>query len=323
VPGNDRAAPPPPLRERLLIIDDFLPADLAEAMRLDIDNHFANPGHHAPATHQVWNYWFVPELYAYLRTQPEKVIDRGRMDDFQARLQAWSRETLGMGQVSWPYLSLYVNGCRQGMHNDSANGRFAFVYSLTRDERATNGGETIVFHESHPFLSHLNRPGAGRGFYDLVAPKFNRLVVFDDRLPHGVERVEGSMDPHEGRFVMHGHISEAGPVVVGALSAEAVLGPVVAAIEAFTRNAPTKLEDYHGPLILSLSVAPDGALVGARAMVDRVIHVAGPSPIWTAIVGGLLTRLSALRFPAADGPTQLILPLLFGATPPEAPDQGS
>ena len=69
------AEPLPAIRERLLVIDDFLPAELAEAMRADIDAHFANPQQHKPETHQVWNYWFVRDLYTYLRTTPEKVIE--------------------------------------------------------------------------------------------------------------------------------------------------------------------------------------------------------------------------------------------------------
>src|ERR671924_670664 len=133
----------------IVVVDDFLPAELALSMRRDL------------------------------------------VDNFMAALQAWATLTLGMGNVSWPYLSLYVSGCRQGLHNDAANGRFAFVYSLTRDQRRTIGGETLVFREGDPFRSRLADPSAGRSFYEVIEPKFNRLTVFDDRLPHAVERVEG------------------------------------------------------------------------------------------------------------------------------------
>jgi hypothetical protein len=40
----------------LAIVDDFLPRELAMAMREDIDAHFAEPGAHRAETHQVWNY---------------------------------------------------------------------------------------------------------------------------------------------------------------------------------------------------------------------------------------------------------------------------
>ena len=64
------------LRERFVVIDDFLPEEQGVAMREDIDAHFSNPSRHEPATHQVWNYWYVPGSYTYLRTTPEKVIAR-------------------------------------------------------------------------------------------------------------------------------------------------------------------------------------------------------------------------------------------------------
>jgi Rps23 Pro-64 3,4-dihydroxylase Tpa1-like proline 4-hydroxylase len=39
---------------------------------------------------------------------------------------------------------------------------------------------------------------------ELVPPLFNRLTVFDPRVPHGVPVVEGTRDPREGRLVLHG-----------------------------------------------------------------------------------------------------------------------
>ena len=78
-------------RTPLVIVDDFLPRELAMAMREDIDAHFAKPGAHRADTHQVWNYWFVPELYTYLRTTPEKVIRRDRVEDFMDALRIWCR----------------------------------------------------------------------------------------------------------------------------------------------------------------------------------------------------------------------------------------
>lgn len=307
----------PPFRDRFLIVDDFLPLDLAQSMRLDIDNHFSMPNAHAPQTHQVWNYWFVPELYTYLRTQPEKVIARDSMDEFHGRLRAWSSETLGLAGVTWPYLSLYVTGCKQGLHNDSVNGRFGFVYSLTRDDRLTSGGETVVHHEGDPFRSKLARPGAGRSFYDLIAPRFNRLVIFDDRMPHAVERVEGSMDPREGRFVLHGHISEGQGIGTGALPTEVALPRAIEALSAFVKASPIPLEAYHGPLTLRLDINPDGSVDLCRVLLDRVMHADERDTHWAPLVDNLLARLRSLNFPPADGPSQLTLPLLFGSLLPD------
>ncbi len=304
------AEPPPALRDRYVIVDDFLPAEHAAAMRADIDAHFADPQAHKPETHQVWNYWFVPELYAYLRTQPEKVIARPRADRFFEELRSWATTTLGLAGVTWPYLSLYVPGCRQSLHNDSVNGRFGYVYSLTRDDRRTLGGETIVHREGDPFRKNLANPGAGRSFYDLIEPRFNRLVVFDDRMPHAVERLEGPMDPLEGRFVLHGHIRETGPITFGALTAEAAAAAARETLQAFVAGA--FFDGYYGPVTLQLEIGADGAVITSRVLLDRVIHDSEADRRWPELVRDLIARLEATRFPAASGPTRLIVPVLFG-----------
>jgi hypothetical protein len=325
MPAKTRTAPnplapapdatPPPVRDRLLIIDDFLPLAMAEAMRTDIDTHFSNPAAHTADVHQVWNYWFVPELYTYLRTAPQKVIAQASVDHFHARLSGWSLETLGLGKVTWPNLSLYVSGCRQGLHNDSANGRFGFVYSLTNNERKTTGGETLVHHEADPFRGKLTRPAAGRSFYDAVAPRFNRLVVFDDRMPHAVERLDGSMDPREGRFVLHGHISESGAVATGALSRQSVAPVVVDAMRRLLGAAGIATDACHGPLTLRLDIEPDGSVGACRVLLDRVIHADAAQAAWAGLTARIVEHLGGLRFPAADGPTRLILPIAFGKSP--------
>jgi hypothetical protein len=80
-----------------------------------------------------------------------------------------------MGDVSWPYLSLYVSGCRQGLHNDARNGCFAFVYSLTRDQRRTVGGETLVFREEDPFRSKLAEASVGLSPTSPIRPAIRRF----------------------------------------------------------------------------------------------------------------------------------------------------
>ena len=147
----DRASAPlasPTLREPFHIVDAFLDPDEAGVLRGHFESHFAEPREHSPATHQLWNYWHVPDRYTYLGTSPEKVIPRSLVDGFHARLSQWALETLGLGFVTWPNLRLYVQGCCQHPHDDAADGRFGFVYSLTPDTRRSRGGETIVMRGS-------------------------------------------------------------------------------------------------------------------------------------------------------------------------------
>jgi len=299
----------------LIVIDGFLPVELALQMRRNIDEHFANPHLHRAETHQIWNYWFVPELYTYLRASPEKVIGHDRVTAFHSALRNWSTATLGMANVTWPYLSLYVGGCRQGWHNDSLNGRFGFVYSLTRDLRRTIGGETLVQRESDPFRGNLTQPQAGRGFYETVEPRFNRLVVFDDRLPHAVERIDGSMDPVEGRFVIHGHLSEGGMIIEGALPGAAIAGPVGDLLRRFHDEAAAAAVLYHGPLILRLQIKESGGVADCTVLLDRVMHPDPGHADWERLRARLVDRFQGTTFPPAAGETLLILPISFGKLP--------
>ncbi len=309
--SSNRGAAVPPTAP-MIVIDGFLPADLALEMRRDIDSHFASPEGHRAETHQVWNYWFVPDSYTYLRTAPEKVIERVRIETFHKTLRDWSVARLGMANVTWPYLSLYVSGCRQNWHNDSVNGRFGFVYSLTRDDRRTIGGDTLVRHEIDPFRAHLARAGAGREFYRTIEPRFNRLIVFDDRLPHSVERVDGSMDPVEGRFVLHGHLREAGTIIAGALSEDMIMGPLLELLRQIREDSSAAAALYNGPLILRLTIAAAGSVAACSVMVDRVLHADPGHVDWEPLRAKLVERFERLRFPPAAGETVLIQPLLFG-----------
>lgn len=292
------------VRERFLIVDDFLPADEAGSMRVDIDSHFANPGQHQPATHQVWNYWHVPGSYTYLRTTPEKVIEQPKVEHFVDKLRSWAAENLGLAMVTWPYLSLYVPGCLQGLHNDSTNGRLGYVFSLTRNDRKTIGGETVIVHDRDLFRTSLDKAQAGIDLFDLVDPRFNRLTLFDDRIPHAVQRVDGPMDPLEGRFVLHGHISEAGLIAKGALSVDVVQERVQGAVEELRSSFGSEV---RGPLVMSLQINQYGRVESVRPLFDRMVSETDLYSVREAVT----ERLGAVRFPAMPDSTHANIPLIF------------
>jgi Rps23 Pro-64 3,4-dihydroxylase Tpa1-like proline 4-hydroxylase len=292
------------------VIDDFLPIELAHSMRQDIENHFATPEAHRGETHQIWNYWFIPELYTYLRTTPEKVIAAGPLEQFLARLKAWSINYCGMAQVTRPYLSLYVPGCQQGLHNDSGNGRFAFVYSLTLNERRTTGGETIVLRAGDHFRENLERPGAGRGFYDLIEPRFNRLAIFDDRMLHGVTRLEGSMDPAQVRFVLHGHLSETA-AIVSSRDTAALMPQFHQQLQAAVTLVP-ELAGYHGPLVLRIVINGAGQVQSCDVVTDRVTHPDPRNTAWAPWLAGLISRIRAFHLTPTGDVSEVVQPLMFG-----------
>ncbi len=295
-----------------VVIDDFLPLDLALSMRADIDRHFASPEQHRPETHQVWNYWYVPGTYTYMRTTPDKVIETDKVTRFVSALRDWTVARLGLAQVSWPVLSLYVDGCNQQLHNDSTNGRFAYVYSLTNPVRQTIGGGTLLMSEGDPFRRNLASPMAVRGFCETVEPRFNRLLIFDDRVIHGVERLEGSMDPVEGRFVLHGHIQEQGPLVGGALSYEQLQPKLQQALGEFVAQHGEEAYAFHGPISVRFTIEPFGTVAGLRVMLDRVVPLAErDADAWPALRARYLAALQEARYPGAEGTTTVILPMAF------------
>jgi hypothetical protein len=313
--GPTAAPVPPPVRASYLVVDDFMPQAVAEAMRAAIEAHFASPDRHRPESHMIWNYWYVPGLYTYLRTQPQRVFGEPLAQAFQQRLTAWCTATLGLGRVSHPYLSLYVDGCRQGLHNDSANGRFAFVYSLTKNVRQTAGGETLIWHEDDYFGTRLHQPNAGAGFYNAIPPRFNRLVVFDDRMPHAVQLVEGVMDPVEGRFALHGHISESGPLIEGPLAPRAVADAARAMANAFAGELGAVLPSLHGPVVVRFKAAADGTVSEARLLLDRLRRLGGGDISAADIAARLVERVASLRLPEAPADSIVTLPVGFGTRP--------
>jgi hypothetical protein len=298
----------------VIVVDGFLPGALAAAMRRDLDLYFGRPESESADGRHVWDYRFVAGREATLRTRPERVIEWQRVAAFHQTLREWSARHLGMADVPDAVLGLYVGGCRQGWRRDPQGGRFAFAYSLTRNERRTTGGETLVMREGDPLRAPFTAPAPE--LCETIEPRFNRLVICDARLPRSVERVEGSMDPREGCLVLEGYLREGAALVAGALPASAVAGQINEALGQFSREAEAGLALYQGPLVVRLTIEPSGAVGGCDIMVDRVIHRDPGHADWEAIRAGLVARLRALKFAAAAGRTVLVQPVIFGARPP-------
>lgn len=289
--------------------------DQAAAMRAAIDAHFGSPRAHSAATHQVWNYWWVDGLYAYLRTDPEKIMQYHIVEAFMSALRQWGLRNLGFSNITKPLLSLYVSGCGQGLHNDARNGRWAYVFSLTNWERRIfHGGETIIFRDN-AYSWDAARPGAGESFYDRIEPEFNRLLVFDDRCIHGVERVQGTMDPREGRLVLHGHFDSPtnlreGLFVEGNLSAEQVFGAACEMQKAVLRRLYRERVDCQGPIALRLSVHTDGTVDNVEILSDCISKISKESQPPERARAIVLEELRSATLPRAEGPSNVTLTIL-------------
>ncbi len=122
------------------------------------------------------------------------------------------------------------------------------------------------------------------------------------------------MDPLEGRFVMHGHISEGGPLVDGPLPLDEVTRLLARALgepaSALSQGQPA----YHGPLVIRIMVEPSGEVRGARLLVDRVARVDGGRT--AEGIERILAAVWAIRFPAAATESKILAPLIIGSALP-------
>ena len=294
----------------VLIVDRFAPE--AVKLRSTFDARFANP-RGTGGDRFVWDYWHVPGQYTALRTPAWTYFPKRVYAEFHNRLVAWGRATLGCHDVSPPWLSLYVEGCRQELHGDLPHGPWAFVFSLTHwRERTFRGGETLLVRDEvldfwHDFASV--RGVEERELIRAIEPKFDRLTVFDPRIPHGVRQVTGTHDPREGRLVIHGWFVQPRPFVRGPLDAR-VLGQRIA-------DLTGRLESWLGELPIAglYSVAFDvdrrGGVSSVRALSDTTRAPRADERQRKALVRKIREDIADWRFGVQRGTSSVTLPLVF------------
>ena len=294
----------------LITVERFAPE--ADELRAVFDARFAAP-RQAHSDRFVWDYWHVPGQYTALRTPAWTYFPRKLYAQFHNRLVAWGREQLGCHDVSPPWLSLYVEGCRQELHADVPHGPWAFVFSLTPWRgRVFRGGETLLVRDDvldfwHDFAS--NRIVEHGELVRVVPPQFARLTVFDPRIPHGVRTVTGTHDPREGRLVIHGWFVQPRPFVRGAL-------PV--------RALASRIAELTGELGGWIASLPVSGLVSLAFGVDRRGHVRDPRVLSDttrvphseerarkALVRRIRGAIAGWRFGPQRAVSHVTLPLVF------------
>ena len=294
---------------RLVVLQDFFPE--ARALRAAFNRLVSDPYSQDASRDGVWNYWHVPGLYTYLRADPERVLPADALRRFQHRLHQFAFRRFGFSYLSGQTLSMYVDGCEQQLHNDAANGDYAFVYSLTNwDERRFEGGETLVF--GGETTAVRGRAGTSLGFYDKVPARFNQLVLFDDRLLHGVARVTGGgMSPLDCRLVMHGHLS-ARDIVLHTRSAadgaahETALQTFLPRLAELERKESARAQGFF---TARMKIAPDGTVSRLRPLLFRVASHAGQALPRTELLGRLGALLARTRFPATAKGAEITIPI--------------
>ncbi|NVB76892.1 MAG: 2OG-Fe(II) oxygenase [Kofleriaceae bacterium] len=294
----------------VVIVDRF--AKEAEALRATFDERFAEP-RSTRADRFVWDWWHVPGQYTALRTPAWTYFPRRVYEAFHRRLVAWGRETLGCHDISPPWLSLYVDGCRQEFHGDLPHGPFAFVYSLTRWRgRVFSGGETLLlrdevldFWEDFRSVRGVEEPDILRA----IEPRFDRLTVFDPRIPHGVRQVTGTRDPREGRLVIHGWFVQPRPFVRGPVRVQALS----ARIDELGGLLGNMLADLPiaGVLALAFTIDRRGGVRDLRVLSDTTRVPKAQDRDRVRVIRAMRAAIAAWKLGPQRAPSQVTLPIVF------------
>jgi hypothetical protein len=331
-------------------------------LRAAFDKHFSNP-REAHSDRFVWDYWHVTRReedlpnhaiardedrqgwgnqYTFLRSPASEYFEPELFERLCEELTEFGRTQLGCDAISPPWLSLYVDGCSQNFHTDAPHGPYAFVLSLTPDGAHASGdgtapgwfegGETTLL---QPWVCDYWRgydPSKGLEFgslFETVAPLWNRLTVFDSRLPHGVAPVRGTRDPRRGRLVLTGWFSDPQPSISGGLAGplEGAANEMLAeALASFQETLATDVSSITGFLAVRIDVRSDGSVEGILALGDTL--VADPSDnqgptgvdkegdtVYDDACGDvrrtLHEALSTVQFPETGRSSAITLPLSF------------
>lgn len=301
------------MRKTLMKIDSFY--EKADLLRSHFEERFSDP-HAADSDRFVWDYWNVPGQYTTLRTPAYHFFPQKMYDEFHNHLVWWGRRNLGCHDISPPWMSCYVEGCKQELHGDLPHGPWAFVFSLTPwKKRKFTGGETILVKEDilsywqgFKSTTHLERGE----IIEEVPSLFNRLTVFDPRIPHGVREVRGVNDVLDGRLVIHGWFVQPRPFIEGPLEPDDLQSVIDDLSGALNELFNEGLEIY-GTLSLRLSVSKSGSVEKTEILSNALRHPGGDPRIEKALVRHIVSLLKKVSFPKQKAPSMITLPLIFEA----------
>ncbi len=297
---------------RHIITTDSFHAN-AGALRSHFEDRFKDP-REARSDRFVWDYWHVPGQYTALRTPAYHFFPKKIYDAFHQELVWWGRRTLGCHDVSPPWMSCYLDGFGQELHGDLPHGPWAFVYSLTPwTKRKFRGGETVLLKDD--VLSYWQGFKSSRGLerediVEEVPAKFNRLTVFDPRVPHGVRTIEGVRDLLDGRLVIHGWFVQPRPFIEGPLSPRELQG-VIDDLSGELSGLIEQGLDLQGMLSVKTQIAPSGRVTKVIALGNSLRHPGGDARIEKALVRHVQKWLTNVKFKRQAKPTNVTLPLVF------------
>jgi len=304
----------------VIVKDNFSQA--AKPARQFFEKIYRDP-RRTPRERFVWDFWNLKDSegqsqYRHLRTPARGFLPKKIYDSICLELVKFGQSNFGCWSISDPWLSLYLDGCEQELHTDNPHGPWAYVLSLTTAD--LQGGSTRILRPEilNYWQSQFSR---SRGFEqrDLflqIPPKFNRLVAFDPRLPHGVSRVSGSAtDQLTGRLVLHGWFVNPEPYVTGGLEAKVAARAMPQALNENIQAALARVTVpplARGMLTYELSVAATGRTTKVKALTDSVAtSLIGDLAAARKLNHSISLALARTKWPRAARVSKLVLPLVF------------
>ena len=298
--------------DQLRVIPDFFSS--ATAMRDAYEARFAFP-RNQDRQRFIWDYWHVPGQYTYIRTYAKWLFLSDLLTAFLRRLRSWGEENLGCNTVTEPWLSYYVDGCSQELHTDALQGPWAYVFSLTRwDERRFTGGETALIESDVLDYWHGRRhlqPMEQSVLMRLEPARFNQLLIFDPRIPHGVKTVHGTRDPLEGRLVLHGWFKFPSFIVNGDLDKRAAERLALEA-ERLWQGVRQRFTHLVGCLIVRKTLGEDSNAGSIQILTNTLVSTTAGRASPEVAVQALLDMLGSLNAPAYGKNASVTLPFRAG-----------
>ena len=170
-----------------------------------------------PLNRCTWDYWYVRDQFNYFVSPAYSIFEKSTLDEFEKTLLSWIFDNLGCTEINSMWCSNYTHSCGQNLHMDLDQGMWAYVFSLTDwQHRKFTGGETVLlrpeilkFWQNLKKIEEITITSATDRIYTKIPARFNQLLVFDGRIPHGVQTIMGTNTVTEGRMVIHGWIKPA------------------------------------------------------------------------------------------------------------------
>jgi len=288
-----------------------------------------------------WDYWHVENQYTQLRTPAKEYFLQQKKttttteeecccyEKFEEALLKYARENLALSNFTPIWMSCYVDGMGQELHADVPHGPLAFVFSLTKNfDLDDDGGRGIYFRGGETTILRPERANYWQRFdpteivertqlFEEIEPKFNRLTIFDPRLPHGVREVKGTKDVSKGRLVLNGWFNEPAISCQGGLTLEDVGKVLDAKLDALYEELEN-LPAMTGFAALRMGIDADTGNVGSISWgcdtVAPAVSLHDPDEITEtrdAVLATIAGMMSECVFPSSKTCSSICVPFVF------------